>query len=242
MVTPESIKQSIDAGLDCRHVEVAGDGQHWEAVIVSAGLRRPVARQAASAGLRGARRPHARGGPRAVDADADARAVGCAPEWISCSSKAGSALAGEVRVSGAKNAALPILCACAAFAGAADAHQRAAAERRATRWSGCWRRWAWRSTRGTPGMRDARCRPNRLAAGALRTGQDDARVDPGAGPAARALRRGARVAARRLRDRPAARRPAREGARGDGRDDRPGARLHQRARAACAARPSCSTW
>ena len=35
MVTPESIKQSIAAGLDCRHVEVAGDGQHWEAVIVS---------------------------------------------------------------------------------------------------------------------------------------------------------------------------------------------------------------
>jgi acid stress-induced BolA-like protein IbaG/YrbA len=35
MVTPESIKQSIVAGIDCRHVEVAGDGQHWEAVIVS---------------------------------------------------------------------------------------------------------------------------------------------------------------------------------------------------------------
>ena len=35
MVTPESIKQSIVAGLDCHHVEVAGDGQHWEAVIVS---------------------------------------------------------------------------------------------------------------------------------------------------------------------------------------------------------------
>ena len=35
MVTPESIKHSIAAGLDCQHVEVAGDGQHWEAVIVS---------------------------------------------------------------------------------------------------------------------------------------------------------------------------------------------------------------
>ena len=35
MVTPESIKQSIAAGLACQHVEVAGDGQHWEAVIVS---------------------------------------------------------------------------------------------------------------------------------------------------------------------------------------------------------------
>jgi acid stress-induced BolA-like protein IbaG/YrbA len=36
MVTPQSIKQSIEAGIDCRHVEVAGDGHHWEAVIVSA--------------------------------------------------------------------------------------------------------------------------------------------------------------------------------------------------------------
>jgi acid stress-induced BolA-like protein IbaG/YrbA len=35
MVTPESIRQSIAAGLECNHVEVAGDGQHWEAVIVS---------------------------------------------------------------------------------------------------------------------------------------------------------------------------------------------------------------
>jgi acid stress-induced BolA-like protein IbaG/YrbA len=35
MVTPESIRQSIAAGLECLHVEVAGDGQHWEAVIVS---------------------------------------------------------------------------------------------------------------------------------------------------------------------------------------------------------------
>ncbi len=35
MVTPDSIKQSILAGLDCQHVEVSGDGHHWEAVIVS---------------------------------------------------------------------------------------------------------------------------------------------------------------------------------------------------------------
>lgn len=35
MATAESIKLSIVAGLDCRHVEVAGDGHHWEAVIVS---------------------------------------------------------------------------------------------------------------------------------------------------------------------------------------------------------------
>ena len=35
MVTPESIKQSITAGLTCEHVEVAGDGTHWEALVVS---------------------------------------------------------------------------------------------------------------------------------------------------------------------------------------------------------------
>jgi acid stress-induced BolA-like protein IbaG/YrbA len=36
MVTPESIRNSIAAGLPCEHVEVRGDGHHWEAVIVSA--------------------------------------------------------------------------------------------------------------------------------------------------------------------------------------------------------------
>lgn len=36
MVTPESVRQGISAGLACEHLEVAGDGQHFEAVIVSA--------------------------------------------------------------------------------------------------------------------------------------------------------------------------------------------------------------
>lgn len=36
MVTPDSIKQGISSGLACEHVEVMGDGQHFEAVIVSA--------------------------------------------------------------------------------------------------------------------------------------------------------------------------------------------------------------
>jgi acid stress-induced BolA-like protein IbaG/YrbA len=35
MTTPESIEASLKAGLDCRHVEVSGDGQHFEALIVS---------------------------------------------------------------------------------------------------------------------------------------------------------------------------------------------------------------
>jgi acid stress-induced BolA-like protein IbaG/YrbA len=43
MVDPHSIEDSIRAGLDCTHVQVAGDGAHFEAVIVSpafAGLTR----------------------------------------------------------------------------------------------------------------------------------------------------------------------------------------------------------
>lgn len=36
MVTPESVKQGINSGLNCEHIEVLGDGQHFEAVIVSA--------------------------------------------------------------------------------------------------------------------------------------------------------------------------------------------------------------
>ena len=35
MVTPESIKASIAAAFPCEHLDVRGDGQHWEAVIVS---------------------------------------------------------------------------------------------------------------------------------------------------------------------------------------------------------------
>ena len=35
MVTPESVKEGIQAGLSCAHVEVIGDGQHFQALIVS---------------------------------------------------------------------------------------------------------------------------------------------------------------------------------------------------------------
>jgi len=36
MVTPESIERTIVEGLACDHVEVAGDGEHFQALIVSA--------------------------------------------------------------------------------------------------------------------------------------------------------------------------------------------------------------
>ena len=35
MVTPESVKAGIAAGLACEHLEVVGDGQHFQALIVS---------------------------------------------------------------------------------------------------------------------------------------------------------------------------------------------------------------
>ena len=43
MVDPASIEESIRAGLQCTHLQVTGDGAHFDAVIVSpafAGLSR----------------------------------------------------------------------------------------------------------------------------------------------------------------------------------------------------------
>lgn len=43
---PKLIKQYIEDGLDCEHVEVAGDGRHFEAIIVSPLFRdKPKVRQ-----------------------------------------------------------------------------------------------------------------------------------------------------------------------------------------------------
>lgn len=35
MIQPEQIKSVIENGLQCQHVQVTGDGHHFEAVIVS---------------------------------------------------------------------------------------------------------------------------------------------------------------------------------------------------------------
>ena len=35
MVTPDSVKDGIASGLACEHLEVSGDGQHFQALIVS---------------------------------------------------------------------------------------------------------------------------------------------------------------------------------------------------------------
>ena len=36
MMQPEQVQTILAAGLPCAHLQVAGDGQHFEAVIVSA--------------------------------------------------------------------------------------------------------------------------------------------------------------------------------------------------------------
>ena len=40
MTTPESIKSAIEAGVACDRVEVGGDGQHFQALIVSNAFER----------------------------------------------------------------------------------------------------------------------------------------------------------------------------------------------------------
>ena len=39
MVTPEQVQSYIEKGLACQEVRVAGDGQHFEALIVSEAFR-----------------------------------------------------------------------------------------------------------------------------------------------------------------------------------------------------------
>jgi acid stress-induced BolA-like protein IbaG/YrbA len=39
MVTPEEVRGYIEAGLACREVRVSGDGQHFEALVVSEAFR-----------------------------------------------------------------------------------------------------------------------------------------------------------------------------------------------------------
>ncbi|WP_395823226.1 BolA family protein [Collimonas sp.] len=44
--TPDLVKSYIAAGLECSHLEVEGDGQHFKAVIVSTAFagKRPIQR------------------------------------------------------------------------------------------------------------------------------------------------------------------------------------------------------
>jgi acid stress-induced BolA-like protein IbaG/YrbA len=57
MTTPENIERYISAGLSCEHLTVTGDGQHFEAVIVSPQFegKRPVQRHQIVYGVLGDR-------------------------------------------------------------------------------------------------------------------------------------------------------------------------------------------
>lgn len=39
MVSPEEVQKYIEQGLPCEHIEVVGDGHHFEAVIVCEAFR-----------------------------------------------------------------------------------------------------------------------------------------------------------------------------------------------------------
>ena len=39
MVLPDDVRRYIEEGLACQHVEVSGDGHHFEAIIVSEAFR-----------------------------------------------------------------------------------------------------------------------------------------------------------------------------------------------------------
>ena len=39
MVTPEQVQSYIEKGLQCREVRVVGDGEHFEALVVSEAFR-----------------------------------------------------------------------------------------------------------------------------------------------------------------------------------------------------------
>ncbi|MEF8725202.1 MAG: BolA/IbaG family iron-sulfur metabolism protein [Candidatus Accumulibacter delftensis] len=55
MMHPEQVQAIIAAGISCQHLEVAGDGQHFEALIVSSefvGKNRAQRQQAVNEVLR----------------------------------------------------------------------------------------------------------------------------------------------------------------------------------------------
>jgi acid stress-induced BolA-like protein IbaG/YrbA len=45
-MTPDDLHALISAGMACEHLEVSGDGRHWDALIVSAEFegKRPIQR------------------------------------------------------------------------------------------------------------------------------------------------------------------------------------------------------
>ena len=158
------------------------------------------------------------------------RVCGSGATWTNCRFKAAFLSKGEIRISGAKNATLPILAGCLLADGPVTVVERAAPARRhhddrAARAHG---------RLGDHRREDAhrgRCVDDQGILRPLPTRKDDARIDTGAGPAARALRLGRRIPARRLRDRRAPGQYSRRRSASHGRRHPHRERLHQGARA-----------
>ena len=157
--------------------------------------------------------------------------------WTDIRIRGGRPLNGEIPISGAKNAALPLMAAglltdetltllnvphladIVTMSHLLTQHGVEVSARR-------------RPRTAMPAARRSTCRRRRSRDhGALRPGAQDARLGAGAGAAGGALRPGEGVAARRLRHRHAAGRPAPQGPGGAGRRDRARRRLHRSPRA-----------
>ena len=107
---PEQITELIRAGLDCAHLELDGDGQHFEALIVSAefaGKNRVQRQQRVYQTLKAKLDT---GELHAISFKTLTPTNG-APSVDKLLIQGGQPLSGEVAISGAKNAALPIICA-----------------------------------------------------------------------------------------------------------------------------------
>ena len=141
----------------------------------------------------------------------------------------GIPLEGEVRISGAKNATLPIL-AGALLADGPVTIRNVPHLQDVTTMIELLGRMGVSVTIDEKMRIEVDAHHDARVLRAVRAGEDDARVDPRARAAGGALRQGRRVAARRLRDRRAAGEHPRRGPAGDGRGDRYRGRLHPRAR------------
>ncbi len=133
--------------------------------------------------------------------------------------RGGRALSGTIPISGAKNAALPLMATALLTDGPLTLTN--APRPRRCRHHG----WPARAARTVGGTRHGRAHHHHVRRrdeprSALRPGTQDARLGAGARPAGGPLRPGARLAARRLRHRHPAGRPAPQGAGADGRRDR----------------------
>ena len=115
-MTPEQIAELIRAGLPGADVRVESDDNvHFAARIVAPAVRRqarPIARHQLvyrALGERMGREIHALSIEALTPGGSMRATVSGEHPWTSCRSTAASPLEGEVRISGAKNATLPIL-------------------------------------------------------------------------------------------------------------------------------------